>query len=142
MNRSLQGILTLCAVIFTMRRISVSAHIALCPIKWTVIYGSYVICDGIVWENTNVVHFSCDMGRYSTRPMNKAHTLFIGRVLYFPISHSNEHRFHIVRNNRLCVRCESVIIAVRKAIPQKPGSRTIDCAMNFLRRRLIFYIIL
>ena len=22
----------------------------------------------------------------------KAHTLFIGRVLYFPISHSNEHR--------------------------------------------------
>ena len=25
----------------------------------------------------------------------KAHTLFIERVLYFPISHSNEHRLHI-----------------------------------------------
>ena len=26
----------------------------------------------------------------------RAHTLFIGRVLYFPISHSHEHRLHIV----------------------------------------------
>ena len=26
----------------------------------------------------------------------KAHTLFIERVLYFPISHSNKHRLHIV----------------------------------------------
>ena len=26
--------------------------------------------------------------------MNKAHTLFIERVLYFSISHSNEHRLH------------------------------------------------
>ena len=25
----------------------------------------------------------------------KAHTLFLGRVLYFPIPHSNEHRLHI-----------------------------------------------
>ena len=25
-----------------------------------------------------------------------AHTLFIERVLYFPISHSNEHRLHIL----------------------------------------------
>ena len=27
----------------------------------------------------------------------KAHTLFVERVLYFPISHSNEHRLHINR---------------------------------------------
>ena len=37
----------------------------------TTIYGSYVISDVIVLENTNVVHFSCDMGKYSTCPMNK-----------------------------------------------------------------------
>ena len=37
----------------------------------TAIYGSYIICDLIVWENTNGVHFSCDMGKYSTCPMDK-----------------------------------------------------------------------
>ena len=35
----------------------------------TAIYGSiYIICELIVWENTNGVHFSCDMGKYSTCP--------------------------------------------------------------------------
>ena len=29
----------------------------------------------------------------------KAHILFIGRVLFFPISHSNEHRFHIISHS-------------------------------------------
>ena len=38
---------------------------------WTAMYGSYVICDLIVWENTNTV-------KYSTHK----------RVLHFPISHS------------------------------------------------------
>ena len=33
-------------------------------------YGSYVLYDMIVWENINVVHFSCDIGKYSTCPMN------------------------------------------------------------------------
>ena len=56
------------------------------------------------WENTNVdaVHFSCNMGKYSTCSKIslgvrlKAHTLFIERVLYFTISHSIEHRLHIL----------------------------------------------
>ena len=37
----------------------------------TAMYGSYVMCDLIVWENTNNVHFSGDMGKYNTRPINK-----------------------------------------------------------------------
>ena len=39
----------------------------------------------------------------------------------------------IVRNVRLCVRdgTESVIIAIRKVVPQKSGARTIDCAMDY-----------
>ena len=40
-------------------------------VVWIEMYGSYVMCDLIVWENTNVVHFSCDMGKYSTCSMNK-----------------------------------------------------------------------
>ena len=35
------------------------------------IYDSYVICELIVWENTSVVHISCDMVKYSTCTMNK-----------------------------------------------------------------------
>ena len=31
----------------------------------------------------------------------KAHTSFLGRVLYFPIPHSNEHRLHIGLSNYL-----------------------------------------
>ena len=34
-------------------------------------YGTDVMYDLIVWENTNVVHFSCFIGQYNTRPMNK-----------------------------------------------------------------------
>ena len=62
------------------------------------LYGSIMSCDLIVWENTNVAHFSWDMWKYSTRSMGtclKAHTLLIERVLYFPTAHSNEHRLHI-----------------------------------------------
>ena len=41
-------------------------------VAWTAIYGSYIISDFlIVWENTNAAHFPCDMGKYSTCPMNK-----------------------------------------------------------------------
>ena len=47
-------------------------------------------------ENKNGVHFLCDMGKYSTCPMDKVFALFIGRVLYFAISHSNVHRLHIL----------------------------------------------
>ena len=34
----------------------------------------------------------------------KVHTLFLGRVLYFPIPHSNEHRLHIITNPLLAPR--------------------------------------
>ena len=50
--------------------ISISPYRTL-AVAWTEIYGNYVICDVIVWENTNVVHFLCDMGKYTTCPMNK-----------------------------------------------------------------------
>ena len=40
-------------------------------VVWTALYGNYVICDFIVRENTNVVHFSCDIGKYITCLMRK-----------------------------------------------------------------------
>ena len=82
----------------------------------TAIYGSYVMCDMIVWENTNVIHISCNMGKYSTCPMKgvrlKAHTLFIGRVLYFPISHSNEHRLHIISKTETYITLRRLYLEV------------------------------
>ena len=49
-------------------------------------YGHYVMCDLIVWENTNFANCSRDMDKYSTRPMNKlfAHTLFKDECCIFP----------------------------------------------------------
>ena len=67
--------------------------------SWAAIYGSY---DLIVWENKNVTSsFFVRYGKIQHMSNNqgvrlKAHTLIIVRVLYFPISHSNEHRLHIV----------------------------------------------
>ena len=43
---------------------------------WTAFYGRYIICDLIV-RKTNAVHFSCDMGKYSTCPMNKMFTPYL-----------------------------------------------------------------
>ena len=39
-------------------------------VVWTAMHGGYVRCDFIMWENTNVVHFSGDMWKYSTCKMN------------------------------------------------------------------------
>ena len=39
----------------------------------------------------------------------KAHTLFIGQVLYFPISHSNEHRLLILVFRYLRLLCPALI---------------------------------
>ena len=51
------------------RHIAVSAHIAYL-IAWirAAICGGYVTCGLIVCENTSNGHFSCYMGKYSTRP--------------------------------------------------------------------------
>ena len=48
------------------------------------------MCTLIARENTNYAHISCDI--VGTAPVY----LFIGRVLYSPISHSNEQRLHIL----------------------------------------------
>ena len=103
-----------------MRRISVSAEIhnnvlcisgishayrTLSVVQLQLMAASYIICDMIVWENTNGVHFTVFIFRAileNTAMSNelavrlKAHTLFLGRVLYFPIPHSIELRLHIV----------------------------------------------
>ena len=69
--RAIWEVLTLCAVIFTMRRIWVSA----CPYRTLAVVELqsmsviYIIFDLIVWEYTNVVLFLCDMGKYNTCPM-------------------------------------------------------------------------
>ena len=40
--------------------------------RLSTLYGNnYVMCDLIVWENTNVVHFSCVVWKYSTCLMRK-----------------------------------------------------------------------
>ena len=70
-------------------------YIGISPYRTLAVYSVqcmvvYVMYNLIVWENTNVVHFSSDMLKYSTCSMNK-----VERVLYFPISHTNEHRLHI-----------------------------------------------
>ena len=41
-------------------------HTLVVGLVLTEMYGSYVMCDLVVWENTNIVHFSCDMGKYSS----------------------------------------------------------------------------
>ena len=126
MGISVSAYIALCAVVYTMRLISVSAHstlwtshyetyisikpyhtnmysgfhyetyIAINPYRSIlVIYDCYVMSDRIEWEcmtvmscligssenNTNVVHFSCEMEKYSPRLMN------IERVLYLSISY-------------------------------------------------------
>ena len=40
-------------------------------VVWTAMHARSVMCDFIVWENTNFVHFSCDIGKYSTHQTNK-----------------------------------------------------------------------
>ena len=55
-----------------MQWFSFGTYIGIIPYRtlavlWTAMYGSYVMY--VVWENTNFVHFSCDMGKYSTRPI-------------------------------------------------------------------------
>ena len=44
-----------------MRRISISAHIALYSCSSTAVHNSYVLCDLTVCGNINVAHFSCYM---------------------------------------------------------------------------------
>ena len=48
--------------------IGISPYRTLAVVELQSIWQLYIICDLIVWENTNVVHFSCDMGKYSTCP--------------------------------------------------------------------------
>ena len=59
LNVDILYILTLCPVVFTMIRISVSVHIALkLQFELHCLTLIYVICDVIVSENTNAVYFS------------------------------------------------------------------------------------
>ena len=54
-------VFTLCAVVFTMKRISVSAHKRTLAVVWTAMYGRYamwMMCDLMEGENTNGVHLS------------------------------------------------------------------------------------
>ena len=60
--RYLGDFFTLCAMVFTWRL----------AVFWTTTYGSFVLCDSIMWENTNVIHFLCNMSKFSTCPINKA----------------------------------------------------------------------
>ena len=70
-------------------------------VDWAQCMVVYVMCELIVCENTNVVHFLCDMWKYMFNEQGvclMAHTLFIERVLYFPVSPWSEHRLHIFQD--------------------------------------------
>ena len=61
---------TMCSVFHYETYVGISPYRTLAVVLGEM-YVSYVMCDLIVWESTNVVHFSCDMGKYSTCSMKK-----------------------------------------------------------------------
>ena len=126
-NDVLRKIMTLTGYVFTMRRISASANTALLCTKCIdphVVHKLYSYERGVLlterrrfttlWSCVlSTVHFfaplkdldsrvrkykrcslSCGMGKYSTCPRKKV----FGRVLYFTIPHSNDHRLHIIHH--------------------------------------------
>ena len=94
-------LITLCAVDLTMRRIVISPNHTI-VVVWTKIM-SCLTCWSqkiqilfifrAMWEMTAHVLWYVRL---------EAHTLFIERMLYFPISHLNEYRLHIHRPSRAC----------------------------------------
>ena len=58
-------------------------------VVWAAVYGCFQLMSCVTW--------SCE----KIQTVFIFHTLFIRRVLYFPISHSNEHRLHILYVCRL-----------------------------------------
>ena len=63
-NLILLHFITLCSCFHNDTDIIVSPYLTL-AVVWTTMHDSYVMCEVIVWENTNVVHFSCDMGKWA-----------------------------------------------------------------------------
>ena len=61
----------------------------------------YVIIQLIVWENTKAGHYMCDIeAQHMPDGLGirlKAHLCIIELELYFPISHTNEHRLHVTK---------------------------------------------
>ena len=55
--------------VYRYQLISHSTTVSTC--RLSKMYGGYVFCDMIMGENINVAHFSCDIGKYSTCPINK-----------------------------------------------------------------------
>ena len=97
--------ITLCAAVYTMRRITVSACITFCAVVFTIrrvsAHGTltfHSIPIDVISQSISYVTKYTDCSVLRNR---MTHTLFNGAVLYFLISHSNKHRLHIFSHSVL-----------------------------------------